>query len=63
VLPHVAGGAEEVGADLALLERRGEDAVWLPRQQAGEVGLAQRQRQAAQVLAIEREDVERNPLI
>jgi hypothetical protein len=25
--PHAAGGAEEVGADLALLERRDEDAL------------------------------------
>ena len=42
---------------LALLERRDEDAVRPPRQQAGEVGLAQGQRQAAQVIAVEREDV------
>jgi hypothetical protein len=40
-------------------ERRGKDAIRAPRQQAGEVGLAHGQRQAAQVFAIEGQEVER----
>jgi hypothetical protein len=35
---HVAGGPEQVGADLALLEGRDKDAVRPPREQA-DVGL------------------------
>ena len=56
--PHVAGGAKQVRPDLALLERSDEDAVWPAHQQAGEVGLVLRQRQAAQIVAIKRQDVE-----
>ena len=55
---HAAGGAKQLRPDLALLERRDEDAVRPPRQQAGEVGLAQGQRQATEVVAIEGQDVE-----
>jgi len=39
--PHVAGGAEQIGADLAPFERRDKDAVRPPRQEAFEIGLAQ----------------------
>jgi len=42
---HVAGGAKQIRSDLALLERRNEDTVRPARQQAGDVGLAQGQRQ------------------
>jgi hypothetical protein len=55
---HVACGLEQVGADLALLERRREDAVGVAREQAREVGLAHGERQPAQVVAVEREAVE-----
>ena len=55
---HPAGGAKQVRPDLALLERCHEDAVWPSRQQAVEVGLAHRQRQGAQIVTIERQDVE-----
>ena len=44
--PHVAGGAEQVRADLALLEGCDENPIGAARQQPREVGLAHRQRQA-----------------
>ena len=46
--PHQAGVAEQVRADLALLEVGQKDAVDAPRQQPGQVGLAHRQRQPAE---------------
>ena len=46
------------GTDLALLERRDKDAVRPSSQQAVEIGLPERQRELAQVVAIEREAVE-----
>ena len=49
---HQAGVAKQVRADLALLEWRQVDAVDAPRQQPGKVGLAHRQRQLAQILAV-----------
>jgi hypothetical protein len=49
--PHVAGGAEQIGADVALLERRREDAFGTPLQQPGEVGLAQMQGHVPDVVA------------
>ena len=49
--PHAAGGAKQVRADLPLFERRHEDAVRPAHQQAGEVGLAQGQRQIPQIVA------------
>ena len=55
---HVAGGAKQVGNDLALFRGRDKDAVRSTRQQAGEVGLAHRQRQASQVVTVERQDIE-----
>jgi hypothetical protein len=45
-------------ADLALLEGRKVDAVSTTRQQAGEVSLAQVQRQLTQIVAIKGKDVE-----
>jgi hypothetical protein len=56
--PHLAGCPEQVRSDLALLEWGDEDAVRPARQQTREVGLADRERYAAQVFAIECEDVE-----
>jgi hypothetical protein len=52
---HVAGRAEQVWPDLASLERRYEDAVRPTREQPRQIGLADRERQAAQVLTIEGE--------
>ena len=48
-----AGGAEEIGANLALLEVGQKDAIRPAGQQAGEIGLAHRQRQAPQVVAVQ----------
>ena len=56
--PHQTGVAEQVRADLALLEVAQEDTVHTPRQQPCEAGLAHRQRQAAEILAIAHQDVE-----
>ena len=42
---HVARGPEQVGTDLALLERGDENPVGLTRQEPREVGLAHRERQ------------------
>ena len=53
-----AGCAEQVRSNRAPLERRDEDAVRSPRQAGGEVGLAHRQGQGAQVVAVKRQDVE-----
>jgi hypothetical protein len=50
--------AEQVRANLALLEVAQEDTVHTPRQQPWEAGLAHRQRQAAEILAIAHQDVE-----
>lgn len=47
-----------MGADLALLEVAHEDAVRPPRQQPGQIVLAQVQRQFAQVIALQRQDIE-----
>ena len=52
---HPAGGAKQVGTDLALFEWRNEDATRSTRQQPSEIGLAHRQRQATQVVTIERQ--------
>jgi PilZ domain-containing protein len=49
--PHAAGSTVKIGADLASLERRHSDAVRSARQQALEIGLAQVQRQGAEVVA------------
>src|SRR5215469_523680 len=56
--PHIARGPEQVGTDLALLKGRHEDAVGRPRSRLRQVGLAQAQRQAAQVVAVERQNIE-----
>jgi hypothetical protein len=56
--PHQAGRPEQVRADLALLEVAEEDAVDAPREQPRQTGLAHRQRQPADVLAVARQDVE-----
>ena len=50
--------AEQVRPDLALLERRQVDAVDAARQQPRQVGLAHRQRQLAQILAVADQHVE-----
>jgi hypothetical protein len=55
----LAGLAKQVGADLALLERRHEDAIRSARQEPRQVGLAHRQRQRAQVVAVRGKQVER----
>ena len=55
---HQAGMPEQVRADLALLEVAQEDPVHAPRQEPGQVGLAHRQRQPAEVLAVADQDVE-----
>ena len=56
--PHQAGVAEQVRADLALLEVGEVNAVDAARQQSGEAGLAHVERQSAEILAIADEDVE-----
>jgi hypothetical protein len=45
--------AEEIGANLALLERRDKDAVRPAAEEAGQVGLAQGERQGADIVAVE----------
>jgi len=50
--PELAGVPEQVGADLALLEGCDEDAFASQSQQPRQVGLAQRPRQLAIVVAI-----------
>jgi|HubBroStandDraft_3_1064219.scaffolds.fasta_scaffold329182_2 hypothetical protein len=56
--PHVASSAKQVGADLALLEWRDENAVGPSRKQPRQIGLAQARGEGAQILAIERKEVE-----
>ena len=53
-----AGVPEKVRPDLALFEVAQEDAVDAPRQHPGEIGLAQLQRQFADVLAVADQDIE-----
>jgi hypothetical protein len=55
---HIARGPKQVWSDLALLEVSNENAVRAAAQQLRQVGLAHGQRQAAQILAVERQDVE-----
>jgi hypothetical protein len=55
---HQAGVAEQVRADLALLEIAQEDAVDAPRQKTRQACLAHRQRKLAEVLAVAQQDVE-----
>ena len=50
--------AEQVRADLALLEIGQEDAVDAPRQPPGPAGLAHAQRQPADVLAVADKNIE-----
>jgi hypothetical protein len=50
--------AKQVGTDLALPERRDEDAIGAAALELRQVGLAHGQRHAAQILAIERQDTE-----
>jgi len=59
---HVAGGAEQVRPDLAALERVDEDALGPAREQALKTGLAEVQRQIAQVVTALDEEVERSEL-
>jgi hypothetical protein len=54
---HAAGSTIQVGADLAMLEGRDEDAIGSTRQQPREVGLAHAQWKPPQVVAVERQDV------
>ena len=56
--PHVAGSPKQIRANLALFERRNENAIGPTSQQPGEVGLAHRERKLSQVLAVERQDIE-----
>src|ERR1700682_3259834 len=53
----LASLAKQVRSDLALFKRRDEDAVRPTCQKPGEIGLAQMQRQLAQVFAFQRQDV------
>jgi hypothetical protein len=53
---HAAGSTIQVGADLAMLEGRDEDAIG-STQQPREVGLAHAQWKPPQVVAVERQDV------
>jgi hypothetical protein len=54
----LAGVAEQVRSDPALVEGRDEDAVGAARQQPCKVGLAHGQRQRAEVVAVERQRVD-----
>ena len=49
---------EQVRADLTLLEVEQEDALDAARQQPGEAGLAHRQRQPPEILAVADQDIE-----
>ena len=51
---HVAGGVEQNGSDLSLLEGSDEDAVRPAAQQLLQVGLPQMQRQSGEVVAVTR---------
>jgi hypothetical protein len=55
---HAAGGAERDGSDLSLLEWSDEDAIRPAAQQLLQVGLAQMQGQAGEVVAVIRQTVE-----
>src|ERR1019366_3448070 len=54
----LAGLAEQVRPDLPLLEWRHENSVGAACQQAREIGLAHRQRQLAQILAVNHQAIE-----
>ena len=56
--PHQAGVAEQVRADLALLEVAQEYAVDAARQEPGQARLAHRQRQLAEIVAVADQHVE-----
>ena len=47
-----------MGADLARLERRDEDAIRSSCQQPRQIGLAHGERQASQIVTVQRHDVE-----
>ena len=51
--PELTRPAKQIRPDLALLQRRNEDAVRPPRQEPRKVGLAHRQREAAQIVAVQ----------
>jgi hypothetical protein len=55
---HVAGGVEQNGSDLSLLEGSDEDTVRPAAQQLLQVGLPQMQRQSGEVVAVIRQAVE-----
>ena len=59
-MQHVAVGMAHL--DLALFEVGNEDAIWPAGQQTLQVGLAHRERQAPQVVAIHGQHVERDQL-
>jgi hypothetical protein len=50
--PHVTRGPEQLGADLALLEWRHEDALGPSAEQLSQIRLAQVQRQPAEVVPV-----------
>jgi hypothetical protein len=56
--PHFARGLEQLGTDLALFERRDEDAIGPPREEPGEIRLAHRERKASKIVTVERHYVE-----
>jgi len=56
--PHQAGVPAQVRANLTLFEWRQVNAVNPPRQQLGQVGLAHRQRQLADIFAVAHHHVE-----
>lgn len=55
---HLAGGAKQVRPDLTVLERINENAPQPSCQQPFKVCLAHRQRQLAQIVAVECQDIE-----
>jgi len=57
--PELAGLAEEVASDLAAFEVRGENAIRPMFQKPGQICLAHRERQLAQVAAVERQAIGR----
>jgi hypothetical protein len=57
--PEFASLAEQIRADFALLEGCEQDPIGAPCQQPGEIGFAQVQWQFAQIIAVEREAIER----
>ena len=54
----LAGFAEEVGTDLALLERRDKHAVRTTSERPCKIGFAHAERQGSEILAVERENIE-----